>query len=338
MMNSTQMHLASPASLDEALGLILSSESAQLMAGGTDLVPLVKKGLKSPSLLVDISRIDDLNVVEERPGGLFIGAMTGLAELANNAGIGERLPSLAAAAAMVASPQIRTSGTLGGNLCQDRRCMYFNQTAFWRQSIKPCFKTGGSVCHQKPSSSACLATYHSDLAPVLLALEAKACGIDEQGAYELPMAEFISGHSLRNGGVEPGKSILTGVLIPFAASNQWCRFVRHSARTAIDFALVNAALAWRPGDGNETKAKARFFVGAAAPQPIEMQETQTLLEAGPAAQTDWKQACIQCAENEFRQKNQLILDTGSSMQARKAGGGLIGRLAGELAEYIGSQS
>jgi len=130
------LKVAAPESLEAAVEIFRSEANAHYLAGGTDLVPLVKYGLLKTATLVDLDRIEALKKIEERPEGLFIGAMIPLTDLTKQRVIKERLSPVACAARRVASPQIRNIGTVGGNIFQERRCLYFNQSDTWRKNIK----------------------------------------------------------------------------------------------------------------------------------------------------------------------------------------------------------
>lgn len=326
------MDLIRPDSLDRLSEALGNFPDSAILAGGTDLVPLLRKGLKSPRALIDLSRVEELGRIRVRPEGLFIGAMVTLRRLTRAKLIILGCPALVEAARAVASPQIRNLGTLGGNLGQDRRCGYFNQSAFWRRSLEPCLKTGGPVCHQRPGGSACLAVYHSDLAPVLEAIGAEVELLTTEGRRMVPASEFIRDHVQANGLPGAGPELITGVLIPEPNLGAWARFGKLAVRAAIDFAAVNIGLAWlKDQDG---RGRASIFVGAVGPAPIELIETQGLI--GPGSRVD-AEAWAQAAMEEVKAKSGLIIDTGASIKARWGGLGLVGAAVRELAGYLAAK-
>jgi len=334
VITSTPFSYERPHSLAQALNLLQSREQAVLLAGGTDLVPLLKLGLKRPHLVIALDRIEYLSRIEEREEGLFIGAMTRLRVIAESKQVQAHCCSLADSARRVASPQIRTVGTIGGNLCQDRRCIFFNQSPFWRQSLAPCFKTGGRICHQKPSSSICRAIYYSDLAPVLMSLGARVELFGKAGLVELPAAEFIHDHVTRNGGIQPGKALISGFIIPRPTRDAWLAFAKHSVRSAIDFPMVNGAICYLPGGDLKTPHRVSVVVGAAGPEPIELVETRALIVSQPAHGEEQKQEWVHQALSELNEKCELIQDTGLSIKARKKAFGVVGMIVGQLHDFI----
>lgn len=157
-----------PEDLSQALAALAGPGPARALAGGTALLPAYKHGLGEGAALVCLSRLP-LAGIEARDGGWFLGAGATLAALERWAAPGA-LGAIARTAALVAAPPIRTRATLGGNLCLDTRCHFYNQSAFWRSGRPPCHKTGGEVCHAVPGSRRCHACHQADLPPLLVAL------------------------------------------------------------------------------------------------------------------------------------------------------------------------
>ena len=164
--------LLRPASLSEAVAARQRYPGAALLAGGTDLIPNLRHGLRHTPALIDITGLPGLRDVAVEPAGLRIGAGVTLERLANDPLVGARLPALAQAARQVAAPAHRSVGTLGGNLCLDTRCIYYNQGEWWRRNNDFCLKYRGNRCHIAPAASRCQAAYSGDMAPVLLVLGA----------------------------------------------------------------------------------------------------------------------------------------------------------------------
>jgi 4-hydroxybenzoyl-CoA reductase subunit beta len=323
-----------PETLAEAFGYLQGSERAALLAGGTDLVPLLCKSLRSPKRLISLDGIEGLDRIEMREPGLFMGAMTTLRDLASSKELLEFCPALATAARMVASPQIRNRGTIGGNILQDRRCVYFNQSRFWRQSIDPCFKTGGEVCHQRPKSTTCRAIYYSDLAPVLISLGARVECYGAWGIHDVPISDFISRHISRNGVSEPGPELVTGFILPRATSKSWVRFAKQGVRSSIDFAVLNVALKWSSPGPESEGPQVSLIVGAMAPEPVELNETQALIQSTAthtgADGEEWARKAVA----EAHEKSDLIMDTGLSLSARRKALGLVGLLVEQLNSHL----
>ncbi len=162
--------LVRPATLDQALAVLASGHTVRPIAGGTDLVPNLRHGLGAPTRLVDLSGLPGMSEIGvSANGALELGAGVTLARLASDPDLARNLPALAEAARAAAGPGHRSAATLGGNLCQDTRCIYYNQSAWWRQTNGYCLKLDGDTCHVAPQGKRCHAAFCSDLAPVLLA-------------------------------------------------------------------------------------------------------------------------------------------------------------------------
>lgn len=259
----------------ETLGEIMKIDSLKkvsLLGGGTDLVPLIKNGVKDCGSLIDITHIPEFRQIRKTENGWFIGASVTLSSLSENPDIGVLYPALAKAAAKTASPQIRSIGTIGGNILQDRRCMYFNQSAYWRSSLPLCYKTGGTICHQAPASPVCRAIYYSDTAPALCVYHAKALYYKGNLSKSLPVSDFIRQHTVLNGTAEPEDILLEGFLLPFPEQNMKSDFEKISIRNSIDFPVVNFAGSFIPGT-----QKACLYAGAVAPFPVRLEKTEKAL-------------------------------------------------------------
>ena len=214
------------------------------LSGGTDIIPLIKNGLKrAPYNLIDVTHIHELRDIQEQENGIWIGAATTISELARNDTLQRRFPALVQGASQTASPQIRNVATLGGNIMQDRRCIYFNQSQSWRSSFPLCYKTGGSQCFQRKNSPVCRAIYYSDLATALSIYDASVEFMEDNVRKSLPLAGLLELHSRRNGMTDNEKPILlTRVYLPFPPQNERSAFFKYSLRKSIDFPLINFAL------------------------------------------------------------------------------------------------
>src|SRR3989441_12992206 len=181
-----------PTTLDAALdALARYGADVQMVAGGTDLIPSMKQGLFAPTTLLDLKGIRELDFIRFDPEqGLAIGALARITTIVDSPIIARRFPVLHEAAKTIASPLLRNMGTLGGNLCLDTRCLYYNQSGFWRESLGGCIKKDGTLCHVAPGSRMCWAAFSGDTAPALLALGATVQLAGAGGSRGLPLAEF----------------------------------------------------------------------------------------------------------------------------------------------------
>ncbi len=267
-----------PESLDEALDLLAQHrDGAKVIAGGTELLVSMKQGLLAPAYLIGVKEIPELSLIayDEREG-LRIGALARLATLIRSQAIREHFPIVAQAAEQVAAPPLQEMGTLGGNLCLNTRCFYFNQTRFWRGARPPCYKTGGELCHALQSGKRCHAVYQGDMAPALIALGARATIASKGNQRVIPLAELYSGKGKRPLALEPDE-LLVGVQVPPSASASAGDYQKLRYRGAMDFPLVGVA-AVLTRDGAATCARASIALTAVGTGPIAVQEAGRILE------------------------------------------------------------
>src|SRR5688500_8760100 len=193
-----------PRALEEAPGFLREHEDALPIAGGTDLMPNMKHRLFTPRHLVGLKGVEELHGIglatadgrAVEPGDpaaaqLVLGACATLSQVARHPLVLRYLPSLADAAGHVAGPQLRNQGTLGGNLCLDTRCTYYNQTFFWRQALGYCLKKDGTVCHVTRTGKKCVAAHSADTPPVLITLGAQVDVVSAEGTRTLPVDAFF---------------------------------------------------------------------------------------------------------------------------------------------------
>lgn len=239
-MNETmpEFNVVHPSTLNEAVAA-LNTSNARILAGGTDMVVQLRMGLATPETLVDLSNIAALKMVEHSAAGLRIGAGVTLADLARDSQIAAQYTALAEAAALVAGPTHRATATLGGNLCLDTRCLYYNQSHWWRESNDFCLKYQGNICHVAPKGNRCRAAFSGDMAPALMVHDAQLEIIGPQGMRRVEMPDFY---------IEDGaeymqlaaNEIVTAAILPPAKGPSGYRKVR--VRDAVDFPLAGVAV------------------------------------------------------------------------------------------------
>jgi 4-hydroxybenzoyl-CoA reductase subunit beta len=249
---------------------ILAGEGpgAMLIAGGTDLIPNMKRRHQSPKTLVSLRRVAEL----KKSNGTLGSGLT-LSDLVHDASVRERYRSLWQAAAQVATVHLRNMGTLGGNLCLDTRCTYFNQNHEWRKAIDFCLKKDGDVCWVATASKRCVAVSSTDTAPALIALDAKVKLVSAQGEREVPLAALYN-----NDGIDyltrRADEILTEVAVPQGWTSSYWKLRR---RGAFDFPVLGVAAAVRLStDG--TVEEARIALGAAASRPFLVEKAGAFLK------------------------------------------------------------
>jgi 4-hydroxybenzoyl-CoA reductase subunit beta len=265
MMRLPWFQFEAPRTVAEAARMLADhGPDAMPVAGGTDLLPNMKRRQQAPKVLVSLSRIAELKSVANGTG-LTLGAGLTLADAIATPGVRERYTGLWQAASQVATAQIRNMGTLGGNLCLDTRCSYYDQNHEWRKAIDFCMKKDGITCWVATASKRCVAVSSTDCAPALLALGARVRLVSAAGEREIALAELY-----RNDGIDyltrRPDEILAAVLLPDAAGWKSC-YWKLRRRGSFDFPVLGVAAAARfAADG--TVEDARIALGAAASQPF----------------------------------------------------------------------
>ncbi len=230
-----------PTSVDEALSLGRSEQGARFLAGGTDLVVNTRRGIETPGALIDLSEVVELAAITGAGGGLRLGAGVTLAEIAGDARVRTGFPAVAEAAAAVAGPTHRRAGTLGGNLCLDTRCLYYNQSEWWRGANDYCLKHRGTVCHVAPKGSRCFAAYSGDVAPSLLVHGADVEIAGPDGRRRAPVAELWRDDGLDHLTLPPG-DLVVAVHLPAPVAGVASGYEKARVRGAIDFPLAGVAM------------------------------------------------------------------------------------------------
>ena len=206
----SEFALLKPTSLDAVLEARKANPQAQLLGGGTDLVVNIRRGIVAPPVLIDMTGVAELRAIHADASRLEIGASVTLAEVAQHPSVLAHYPVVAQAAASIAGPTHRNMGTVGGNICLDTRCIFYNQSEWWRSANNHCLKTVGDMCHVAPKSrGVCFATYSGDLAPALMTLEAEVDIAHPKGRRTMPLKDLYIGHARHDGsGAGDGKHYL----------------------------------------------------------------------------------------------------------------------------------
>lgn len=232
-----------PTNLTAALELLAAHpEDAMLIAGGTDVMPNMKHRLFTPDHLIGVRSLPELHGIAIGNNELVIGAGESLADISLNALVQTHARALAQAAGSVAGPQLRNMGTLGGNLCLDTRCTYYNQTYFWRDALGFCLKKDGEVCHVTKVGKKCVAAHSADTPPVLMTLNAVVDLVSPRGTRTVPVQDFFIADGIWNS-VRRRDEIVTRVRIPLPRASVVTSFTKVRQRNSIDFPLLNIAVA-----------------------------------------------------------------------------------------------
>jgi len=232
-----------PRELGQALQL-LSEHAGDVMpiAGGTDLVPNMKHKLFTPAHLVALKGIETLHGVERRDGEISIGTAESLTAITSHPLIGQLAPALAKAAGAIAHPMIRNQATIGGNICLDTRCTYYNQTLFWRKALGYCLKKDGDVCHVVKGGTKCVAAHSADLPPILMVLNAEINLASADGYRSLPLDDFFVADGIWNTTREPHE-LVTRIRLPVPSPQLRMSYQKLRERKSVDFPLMSLALA-----------------------------------------------------------------------------------------------
>jgi 4-hydroxybenzoyl-CoA reductase subunit beta len=201
----------------------------------------MKHGIETPTVVVNIKRISGLDAIRKDNGAINIGSLTSLKVICETAVIQEKAPALVMAASSVGSYHHQTMGTLGGNICQQNRCKFFNQSRWWRSSKKPCIKVGGEICHVVNKKGICYSSYCGDVAPVLLVLKAIGRLESDEGVRDTPAESLFSGDGKAPLLLNPGE-VLTEIVIPEEAMSGFSVYTKFANRESIDFPIVGVAL------------------------------------------------------------------------------------------------
>jgi 4-hydroxybenzoyl-CoA reductase subunit beta len=240
-----------PGSLDEAAALLREHQGDVMpIAGGTDLMPNMKHRLFTPGHVVSLTGAPELRGIDVRDGELVIGAGETLSTVAADARVRRHAPSLARAAGLVAGPQLRNMGTIGGNVCLETRCTYYNQTFFWRQALGFCLKKDGDTCHVTKVGRKCVAAHSADSPPVLMTLDASVDLVSADGERTVSVEDMFVADGIWNTVRRPDE-ILARVRIPRSSAGLRTGFEKLRQRNAIDFPLLNVAIAAHIDDSEE---------------------------------------------------------------------------------------
>lgn len=246
-MSLPSFKLLRPRNVEDALGFLhrYEKEGVQICAGGTDLLPSMKQRLFSPAYVMDIRGIEELTHIRVVPGlGVELGSLVKLSAIEDSGFIATHYPVLREAVMTVASPILRNMGTLGGNLCLDTRCLWYNQSLQWRKSCGYCIKKDGDLCHVAPGGKVCWAVFSGDSAAALLCLHAEIEIASPKGRRRIPLADLYT--NIGDDRMRLGKSeILTRIFLPEASAGYSGVYRKLRLRGSIDYPLAGVAVAIR---------------------------------------------------------------------------------------------
>jgi 4-hydroxybenzoyl-CoA reductase subunit beta len=256
-----------PRTLRQAVDyLARHGDQLMVLAGGTDLLPSMKQKLFTPAYLMDIRGIEEIHGIHVRPGaGMEIGALTPLSAIEDSEFVRRNYRVLHEAAMTVASPILRNMGTLGGNICLDTRCVWYNQSLQWRRSCGFCIKKDGDLCHVAPGGKFCWAAFSGDTPPALLCLGAELEIIGPGGMRRVALKDFYTKVGDARMKLERNE-MLTRVFLPEASSGWKGSYMKLRIRGSIDYPLAGVAVALKKNGGPVEAA--RVAVTAVNPAPL----------------------------------------------------------------------
>lgn len=264
MENMPEFTLHRPDTAAEAVKLKASDSTSRYLAGGTDMIVNVRRGIETPETMIDLTAIADIAAIATDGDGLRIGAGVKLADLAVDETIIREYPAVAQAAASVAGPTHRAYGTIGGNLCLDTRCLFYNQSQWWRESNNFCLKHKGDVCHVAPGGKRCFAAFSGDVAPAMMVYEAKIDLEGPNGSRTIPLADLYRDDGMDHLTLEQDE-LLVSIRLPKAGPGAVSAYEKSRVRGSIDFPLAGCAVRLTKDDGKI--ADLRIALTAVNPYP-----------------------------------------------------------------------
>jgi 4-hydroxybenzoyl-CoA reductase subunit beta len=277
-MELPEFEFIQPRSVQEACSILAEHDGeAILLAGGTALMVGLRYRLSKPAVVIDLKGLTALDYVGRNgSGGLAIGSMVTLETIEKSPLVLNECSPLAQAVQLVAVPSIRHKATIGGNLCLDSRCIYYNQSEFWRSALKACFKLGGNICNAVEKGWHCQAVYQGDLGPVLLALGAQVKIVSPNYEKTIPLAEFFTGRGEKPNVLRPDE-ILVEVRIPPSSRGAIGAYEKLRVREGMDFPMAGVAVVIKRNRSGIIE-QAKMVLGGVGPSPIEVPKAAGLLE------------------------------------------------------------
>ncbi len=317
MLRLPKFQMEEPSDVAGAVALMTEhGEDAIVVAGGTDLYPNMKHGLFEPKVVVSLGRIDAMRNIEKlEGGGLRIGAMVTLAEMAASEAVQERAPALAHAASLVAGPQLRTMGTAGGNVMLDTRCQWYNQTYFWRKSLGYCLKKDGTVCHVVQGGRKCVAAASNDTAPVLMSLNASVTFASSEGTRDVLVDEMWKADGIWNKKAERAE-ILTSIHVPAQAAGHRGTYGKLRDRGSIDYPLFGCAVRLDVSDEGVVEDADVVCVALVA-RPLRIKKVADTLRGKKVGSEDFTAAVQEVADLAHAQAKPMDNIPGESIYRRQ---------------------
>lgn len=277
-MSLTTFQLLRPRSLVDALQYLQEHlKNLRVLAGGTDLLPSMRQKLFEPEFILDVRRIDELKGIRETEQGTEIGALTSLHEVEHSALLKRLYPVLREAAKTVASPVIRNMATIGGNICLDTRCLWYNQSLTWRRSCGFCIKKDGDLCHVAPGGTKCWAAFSGDTPAALLCLNAQIEIASASHTRRISLNDFYTGEGDNYRKLQANE-LVTRIILPKISAGYSGVYRKLRIRGSIDYPLAGVAVVIKKSNGHIEDL--RVGITAVNPAPMLVKGNETLLAKG----------------------------------------------------------
>ena len=275
-MSLPQFRLLRPRAIEEAVACLAKhAGSVRVLAGGTDLIPSMRQKLFEPANVLDLRGLSELRGIRPQTNGVVeIGALTTLSAIEKSTYLRQHYPVLTEAAATVASPVLRNMGTVGGNICLDTRCLWYNQSLTWRKGCGFCIKKDGNLCHVAPGGTKCWAAFSGDTPPALLCLNAEIEILGPDGRRRISLRDFYTGDGENYRKLLPTE-LVTRVFLPAESADYRGIYRKLRVRGSIDYPLAGVAVAMKRSNGHV--ADARIAITAVNPAPLLLQHAGEML-------------------------------------------------------------
>jgi 4-hydroxybenzoyl-CoA reductase beta subunit len=313
-----------PESLDEALNMLVEHpDRTAILAGGTDLIDRLNKRLVNPVTMMSLKNLSELDYIRRKNGKVLIGSMTPLVSLIDSEVINENFKALAQAAALIGAPSIQHfRGTIGGNLCLQTRCLYYNQSAMWRSGRTRCHKDHGETCYAEENSDRCRSANQSDGACALMALGAEIVLVSTKGKRKITIEEFFTGKGEAPFALDQDE-LVAEIQLSVSKEKHESSFKKLRYRSAIDFALVSAAAQLKEKEGKITEA--RIVIGGAGASPLFLKEASEILKGKDVSDGG---AIDKAAERVTKHSSAFMVDNlGSTLEYRRKMSGVMAKNA-----------
>jgi 4-hydroxybenzoyl-CoA reductase subunit beta len=317
-----EMELHHPATVEDAVNAHATATEGRYLAGGSDLLVNIRRGIEQPHSLVYLNGIAEMHGITEHRDEIIIGGATILRELAESELLRQHFTAVVKAAGEVAGPSHREYGTLGGNLCLDTRCIFYNQSEWWRAANNYCLKYRGDICHVAPGGKTCFAAFSGDVAPALLLFDASVELAGPGGRRRIPLADLYRNDGMDHLTLAKGE-LLVAVHLPKPETPVHSGYAKSRVRGSIDFPLAGVAV--RLGVEDNKIADLRVGLTGVSPLPFLVRGLDKFLGRTP------DQNCLEDLRDRVRTQAKAMKTTMTPPHYRRR---VAGGLAQKLAEAI----